>query len=103
MIGTSAARCPRASGITITVAHMMAVPCMYASLSALRQVTRLYHLYSGPSVVPMTLRGLLRLSRDAGLEERARIAPEDVKKVRRKSNQHTGTTLNNTFVNVTYA
>ena len=39
-------------------------------------------MYSGPSsLIPMTLRGLLRLSRDAGLKEGAGIAPEDVKKV----------------------
>lgn len=55
------------------------------TLSDTRQVVRLYELYSGPSsLVPMTLRGLLRLSRDAGLRERARITSEDVQKVSRK-------------------
>lgn len=47
------------------------------------QVSRLYHNYSGPLLVPMTLRSLLRMVvQDADLPERAGLKSEDVKKVR---------------------
>eukprot|EP00903_Cladosiphon_okamuranus_P018781 g17278.t1 len=46
------------------------------------QVSRLYHNYSGPILVPMTLRSLLRMViRDADLTRRAGLTSEDVKQV----------------------
>lgn len=56
-----------------TALHLFTVP----------QVSRLYHNYSGPLLVPMTLRSLLRMViQDAGLKERAGLSSEDVKQVR---------------------
>eukprot|EP00904_Undaria_pinnatifida_P000755 jgi/Undpi1/10680/HiC_scaffold_29.g13128.m1 len=52
------------------------------------KVVRLYELYAGPSLVPMTLRSLLKLSKEAGLQEQAGIAPADVKKVFNDANAY---------------
>ncbi|CAN0372534.1 unnamed protein product, partial [Ectocarpus sp. 8 AP-2014] len=46
----------------------------------------LYRDYSGPLRVPMTLRGLLRMARDAGLQKRVGLSSEDVKKMFKQAN-----------------
>ncbi|CAN0414274.1 unnamed protein product [Ectocarpus sp. 12 AP-2014] len=46
----------------------------------------LYRDYSGPLLVPMTLRGLLRMARDAGLQERVGLTSADVKKMFKQAN-----------------
>ncbi|CAB1119143.1 unnamed protein product [Ectocarpus sp. CCAP 1310/34] len=49
-------------------------------------VSSLYRIYSGPLLVPMTLRGLLRMARDAGLQERVGLTSEDVKRIFKQAN-----------------
>ncbi|CAM9952045.1 unnamed protein product, partial [Ectocarpus sp. 13 AM-2016] len=50
------------------------------------QVSSLYRDYSGPLLAPMTLRGVLRMARDAGLQERVGLTSADVKKMFKQAN-----------------
>ncbi|CAM9798767.1 unnamed protein product, partial [Scytosiphon promiscuus] len=62
--------------------------CVKELSGAEEQANDTHHLYSGPLFVPMTLRSLLRIARDADLNKRAGLTSDDVKKAFKQANAY---------------